>query len=100
LESILSAGNPPPRPAPKKDRDELPRELTDLVKGLIQAKKSDAEAVAELFEAAVKRKPTVEELSFALKHLSSPDKGREAALTDLAFSLVHSKDARDPMRPR
>jgi beta-lactamase regulating signal transducer with metallopeptidase domain len=100
LESILSAGNPPPRPTPKKDRDELPRELTDLVKGLTQAKKSDAEAVAELFEAAVRRKPTAEELSFALKQLSDRAKDRESALTDLAFALIHSKDARDPNRPR
>ena len=95
LEAILAtAGAAPTGAAPKSDRDALTPDQIKLAAGFAKSDKPDAEVIEAVYQAVVGRKPTTAERDFAVGYLASMPKDRETALTNIIFSMVHSKEYR------
>jgi hypothetical protein len=100
LESVLSdMGLMPTGSAPKKGPQEITPELAELAARYVADKKSDAETIDALYKAVLGRAPTDAERAFGIKSLASAAKDRQAALLDIVYALISSKDAR-PSKPR
>jgi len=67
------------------------RDANGRIHKLFTAGKSDDEIVTELYQAAVSRKPTQQELDTARSHIaSSPD--RKAGLEDIGWAVLNTKE--------
>ncbi len=66
--------------------------LDKLLDDLIKAKKTDDQIVEALYLATLARLPLENEKAFVLKHLEKQGERRQAALTDVLFTLTNSKE--------